>query len=341
MSDPTPDRPVAIGTPENQLLAMMLGVAGTELIGLAAQLGIADLLRDGSQPIGTLAEATSTQEQPLLQAMRALAALGVFAEPQPRCFANTSLGELLRADAPNSLRGYAVLLASGMMLRGWANLPHALRTGQGALDDALGMETYAYLQQNPLEAAVFDAAMSSVSQQESTALRDAYDFSRFTTLVDVGGGRGLVMAVLLDTHPALRGVLLELPMVAEGASALLARHVAGGRCRIEAGDFLTGVPSGGEAYLLKRVLVVLDDEKARRVLRNCRDAMVTGGCLLVAEPDPSTLYGRLYNVFMLMAHGTRLRDEAEMGELLAAAGFRLARAIGTHSALRLFEAEPT
>jgi hypothetical protein len=340
MADTTPDRPAAAGPPENRLLAMMLGVAGTQLIGLAAQLGIADLLRDGPQPIGALAEATGTQEQPLLQAMRALAALGVFAEPRPRHFANTPLGELLRADAPNSLRGYAVLLASGMMLRGWANLPHALRTGQGALDDALGMETYAYLQQNPAEAAAFDAAMSSVSRQESAALRDAYDFSRFATLVDVGGGRGLVLAVLLDAHPALRGVLLELPKVAEGARALLGRHTADGRCRIEAGDFLAGVPHGDDAYLLKRVLVVLGDERARRVLRNCRDAMAPGGRLLVAEPDPATPYGRLYDVFMLMVHGTRLRDEAEMRGLLAGAGLRLTRAIGTRSALRLFEAEP-
>ena len=82
MADTTPDRPAAAGPPENRLLAMMLGVAGTQLIGLAAQLGIADLLRDGPRPIGALAEATGTQEQPLLRAMRALAALGVFAEPR-------------------------------------------------------------------------------------------------------------------------------------------------------------------------------------------------------------------------------------------------------------------
>src|SRR5215217_6464020 len=144
MADTIPDRPAPADSPENRLLAMMLGVAGTELIGLAAQLGIADLLHDGPRPIGTLAEATGTQERPLLQAMRALAALEVFAEPRPGHFTNTPLGELLRADAPDSLRGYAVLLASGTMLRGWANLPHALRTGQGALDDALGMEFYAY-----------------------------------------------------------------------------------------------------------------------------------------------------------------------------------------------------
>jgi hypothetical protein len=341
MSETDTRQPPASGTPENQLLAMMLGVASTQLIGLAAQLGVADLVKDGPQPIGTLAKATGMRKQALLQAMRALAALGVFAEPQPGHFVNTPLGDLLRVDVASSLRGYAVLLSSRMMLRGWANLRHALQTAEGALDDAIGVEFYAYLQQNPDEAAVFDAAMSSVSGQEAAALRDAYDFSRFGTLVDVGGGRGLVLAGLLDAYPSLRGVLFELPKVAEGGQALLGGYLTDGRCRIEAGDFCAGVPPGADAYLLKRVLVVLDDDRARRVLRNCRDAIVGGGRLLVAEPDPSTLYGRLYDVFMLMAHGTRLRAESEMRELLAGSGFRLTRVTDTRSALRLFEGEPT
>ena len=100
------------------------------------------------------------------------------------------------------------------------------------------------------------------------------------------------------------------------------------------------MPTCGDAYLLTRVLVVLDGDRARRVLRDCRDAIADGGRLLVAEPDPSTLYGRLYDVFMLMAHGTGLRAEAEMRELLSSSGLRLTRAIETRSALRVFEGEP-
>jgi hypothetical protein len=340
MAEAEDKQPVALDPPENQLLAMMLGVAGTQLVGLAAELGLADLLKDGPEQVETLARATGARKQALLQVMRALVELGVFAEPQPGLFANTSIGVLLRTGIPNSLRGYALLLSSKMILRGWANLRHALQTSEGALDDALGMEFYTYLQQNPGDAAVFDAAMSSVSGQEATALRDAYDFSRFGALVDVGGGRGLVLARLLEGYPTLSGVLFELPKVAEGARKLLEGYVTTGRCRIEAGDFCEGVPTGGDAYLLKRVLVVLDEDRARMVLQNCRHAIAAGGRLLVAEPDPSTRYGRLYDVFMLMGHGTRLRNEDDMRSLLAGAGFRLTRAIATRSALRLFEGEP-
>src|SRR5215472_12326326 len=260
MSNTASAQPAARSTSENDLLALMLGVAGTQLIGLAAELGIADLLNDGLQPIETLAEATGTREQALLQALHALAKLGVLAEPKPRYFANTPLGDLLRKDAPGSLRGYALLLSSGMMLRGWANLRRALQTSEGALADALGMKVYAHYQQHPGDAALFDAAMSSVSHQEAIAIRESYDFSKIGTLVDVGGGHGLVLASLLEINPSLYGVLCELPNVAAGAHVLLGGYLTARRCRIEAGDFCVSVPSGGDAYLLKRVLVVLDDD---------------------------------------------------------------------------------
>ena len=154
------------------------------------------------------------------------------------------------------------------------------------------------------------------------------------------GYLGLVLANLLRAYPRLHGVLFDLPTVIEGAHTLLGEDVASGRCRIESGDFCSGVPSGADAYLLKRVLVVLDDDRASQVLRNCRAAISPDGRLLVAEPDPSTLYGRLYDVFMLMAHRTRLRSEADMRELLAKTGFELVRTRDTGSTLRLFEGVP-
>ncbi len=100
------------------------------------------------------------------------------------------------------------------------------------------------------------------------------------------------------------------------------------------------MPSGGDVYLLKQVLVVLDNDRSRQVLQNCRKAIARNGRLLVAEPDPSTKYGRLYDVFMLMAHGTRLRSETEMRDLFAKSGFKLVSNVGTRSTLRLFEGVP-
>jgi hypothetical protein len=272
--------------------------------------------------------------------MRALTALEVFAETTRECYACTPLANLLRTDAPHSLRGYAFLMGSEQFARMWARLPHAARTGRSAFEEAFGTDFYAYLRQAPDFGAAFGEAMTSISRQEAAALRDAYDLSSCRVLVDVGGGRGLLLATLLQAYPSLRGVLLDLPPVAEGARTLLEAEGSHGRYEIVGGSYLEAVPPGGDIYLLKRVLQEHEDEPAREILGRCRAAMADGGRLLVAEPDISTRYGQLFDVFMLAVLGGRLRSEAEMRDLFAGSGLRLTRTIGTRSALRLFEGVP-
>jgi hypothetical protein len=112
-----------------------------------------------------------------------------------------------------------------------------------------------------------------VSKQEARALCAVYDFSACRTVVDVGGGRGFLLATLLHTYPALQGILLDLPAVADSAHAMLQGEVSAGRCQIVGGDFLTAVPPGGDEYILKRILIDRDDAQAHTLLTNCRAAM--------------------------------------------------------------------
>jgi hypothetical protein len=172
--------------------------------------------------------------------------------------------------------------------------------------------------------------MTAVSKQESGALQEAFDFSTCHTVVDLGGGLGFLLATLLRAYPALRGILLDLPGVAEGARAVLEAEVADGRCQIIGGDFMTAVPAGGDVYILKRILPAHDDTQARSLLRNVHDAMHSGGRVLVADPDPTSQYEALFDMLILaiFGSGSRLRTEAELRELFASAGFSLTRTVG-------------
>jgi O-methyltransferase len=187
---------------------------------------------------------------------------------------------------------------------------------------------------------VFDDALTSISQQEARALLEAYDFAAVRTLVDVGGGRGLLLATLLQAYPALRGVLLDGPPVVAGAEAVLQSAGASGRCEIRGGDFLHAVPAGGDLYVLKRILPAFNDAQALTILRHCRDAMAPQGRVLVADPDTSSLYGRFFDIGMLVIFDGRLRTDAELRELFTGAGLTLTRTIGTRSTLRLVEGVP-
>ena len=184
--------------------------------------------------------------------------------------------------------------------------------------------------------------MSDLSTQEGLAIREAYDFAGCRTVVDVGGGRGGLLAILLHAFPSLHAILVDLPSGRGGAHAVFDVEPLQGRCQLVGGDFLEAVPAGGDLYILKRVLVDRTDDEAYTLLTNIRRAMAPHGRLLVADPDSRSPYGKLYDMMMLTVFGSRLRPDADMQALFAQTGFTLTRTIETHAVttLRLFEGVP-
>jgi cyclopropane fatty-acyl-phospholipid synthase-like methyltransferase len=183
--------------------------------------------------------------------------------------------------------------------------------------------------------------MSRQSDQHNAAIVATYNFSGFGVVADIGGGRGSTLAAILRANPSLRGILLDLPQVVARPAPLEEAGVAD-RCEVMGGDMLQGVPAGADAYVVKRVLMDWGDEQAARILRNCADAMPQDGKVLVVEMvlpsgnEPSP--GKAFDVLMLLVHaGARIRTEAELGDLLAAAGLRLTRVTPTASPNSILE----
>ena len=210
--------------PAAQLYQIIQGASITQSISVAARLGIADLLKDGPKTVEELAAASGTHAPSLYRVIRALASLGIFAETDPQHFALTPLAHLLLADSPDSLRDLAIMIGGDLNRRRWSNLMHTVQTGESVFEYALGMPVFEYLQQHPAEAAALQNAMTSISKVETPAICGAYDFSDFPTIVDVGGGHGLLLATILKAYPALKGVLFELPSFVEGSPRVYPRE---------------------------------------------------------------------------------------------------------------------
>ena len=187
--------------------------------------------------------------------------------------------------------------------------------------------------------------MTSRSSQENAAIVAAYDFAAAHMVVDVGGGQGTLLASILHAHPKARGVLFDLPHVIASARTRMESTGQAARWECVAGDFFTGVPTGGDLYLLKKVIHDWDDERAQRILTNCRTAMSDTGRLLLMEPlippGNEASFNKLLDLLMLVWNaGGRERTEREHQSLLASAGFRLSRVIPTRSGLSILEAVP-
>jgi hypothetical protein len=336
-------------TPAEALAHLLYLFRVSRVAQVAAKLDLADLLRDGPRAPADLVAATGTDADALRRLLRALAGFGVFAEDGAGRFGLTPLAEPLCSDAPGgSLRDFAILLGEPESWRAWGALEHSVRTGRPAFEHVFDQPLFDYLAANPGPARLFDAAMASRSAREAAAFVAAYDLSGLTgTVVDVGGGRGTLLAAVLRANPALSGVLFDLPHVAEAAREALAAAGLAARCRIETGDFFERVPAGGEAYLLHKVIHDWDDARAGRILAHCRAAMPPrgGGRLLLLEavvpPGNAPHMAKLLDLSMLVWPGGRERDEAEYRALLAAAGFALARVVPTASpAVSVVEAVP-
>jgi SAM-dependent methyltransferase len=177
-------------------------------------------------------------------------------------------------------------------------------------------------------------------------LLEAIDFSRFGTVVDVGGGNGGLIASVLSANPSLRGVLFDLESGLAGAEELLRRRGVADRCTTVAGDFFESVPTGGDIYLLRLVLHDWDDKDAARILNTVRRAMSPGSRLLVidhllparADTSPASRAALIIDMHMYVLFGARERTESDMRGMLDAAGFRVER-IALTSPTRIVEAE--
>ena len=207
------------------------------------------------------------------------------------------------------------------------------------------MDGWEYLKQHPEQARIFDDAMTDMSAIVGPMVAVAYDFGRWGSVMDVGGGNGILLASILKAHPETRGVLADLPHVLERAQQ---RGFLGGelqaRSAMQPCDFFREVPSGCRAYVMKNVIHDWDDEHAEKILANCRRAVPKDGALLLVEwtLHEGNLHaaGKLFDVVMLVMTGGKERTAEEYRQLLARAGFRLNQVILTSSDLSIIEALP-
>ena len=331
--------------PGVQVQQLISGYLLSQAIGVAADLGIADLLADGPKSSGELAEATGSHPRALYRLLRALAGVGIFTEVAPQTFGLTPMGETLRSDAPASLRARALHSCGDVQWRTWGQLGHSVRTGETAFKHVHGMENWQYQAQHPEANAMFNAFMTGASAQVAGAVVAAYDFSRFGTLVDVGGGLGQLLTTILAATTSLRGVLFDQPHVVADARSIPAGAGVADRCEIVGGSFFDSVPSGGDAYLLRSIIHDWDDDRSIAILSNCRRAMGPHGTLLLVEvvipPGDTPSMGKLLDLEMLAVPGGQERTEEEYRALFEAAGFTLTQVVPTRAGASVIEGVPT
>jgi len=332
------------GNPAGDLMRLVNGYQVSQAIHVAATLGIADRLKDGPRSAADLAAATGAHAGSLYRLLRALAAVGVFREDDNQRFALTPMGDCLRAGAADPVGPWAAFIGRPYFWHAWGHLLHGVRTGENAFRHLHGTDVWAYRAAHAEESAIFDRAMTAISRGVIDAIVGAYNFALFPCVVDVGGGQGALLAAILSSHAATRGILFDQPHVVAGAEELLRKAGVAERCEVVGGSFFERVPEGGDAYLLKAILHDWEDDAAIAILRACRCAMRPGRRLLVLErliaPPNEMADAKFSDLNMMVSPGGRERTREEFDALFAAADFRLVAVAPTGTRLSVIEGLP-
>lgn len=328
--------------PAAHMMQIAVGCFPSQAAYVAAKLGIADLIKQGTTTVAELAEKTNTHERSLYRLLRSLAGVGIFAETEIRVFGLTPPAEFLLSDHPGSLRDVVIFMGEKWHWSVYGELLYSVQTGRVAWEKVHGLEVFPYLQQNPEEYEIFNRAMTSLSLNARPAIVEVYNFTGVKTLVDIAGGHGMLLSGFLKANPHLQGVLFDLPQVIEGAPALLEKEGVADRVKLESGDFFEAVTAGADAYMMKFIIHDWDDERAVKIMQNIhRDSTAEARLLLVEMVVPAwnePHFSKIQDLEMLVSPGGLERTEQEYRDLLSQAGFELRRVIPTKSPLSIVEA---
>lgn len=324
------------------LFEMAASYWASQAIYVAAKLGIADLLAEGPKSSMELAAATGTDTLCLFRLMRALADLDIFSHSGSDYFALSSLGEALQSNVPGSLR--AIIISLGEIhYQACGSLLHSIQTGSSGFKHAFGRDLFPYLQAQAAAADSFNQGMTDLSAMLSYAVLCAYDFSRISHVIDIGGGRGMFSRNVLKFYPNLKATVLDVPCAIETAQQP-GNDASCQPLSFVSGDFFRSVPSGADAHLLCGIIHDWSDDRALSILRNCRKAIARPGTLLLVEmvvpEDGTKCFSKLLDLNMLVMNGGRERTRAEFRTLLAAAGYKLTKVVPTLAPQSVIEAIP-
>lgn len=314
--------------PEAIIMQMAMGFIVSQSLAVAARLRIADHLKDGGKTAEELAQLTATHEPSLYRLLRALTSVGVLHKDSEGRFSNTPLGDVLRSDHPQSMRAALHMMGDPEHWNAHGNMQQSVKTGEIAFNYTFGMPVFPYFAQNPNAAKVFDESMTSFSAAVAEAVSSSYDFSEAGTIADIAGGRGILLAKVLQKNPQARGVLFEQEHVLEGN--ILGEEDVAERTKLISGDFFQEIPVTADIYLMKFIIHDWNDEQSIGILQNLAKSAPQGAKVLlvetlVEEDDNAPSLSKIMDLNMLVMTGGKERTASEYAELFEKTGFKFVK----------------
>ncbi len=310
-------------------------------IGVAADLNLAEYLKNGKRSIIELAKLTKTHEESLYRLMRMLTSQGIFIEKENSVFANNRLSNTL-LDKQDSMRHMVIHQVNSINWKMFEELNHVVKTGENAAQKVLGMDVFEYLEKNPDRNKIYNHAMTNSSLMLSYAILSEYNFSKAKNIIDIGGGQGILLAMILYKYKSVRGKVFDLPHVVEGTKKIFKQYGVSDRAETISGNFFKNIPKGGDMYFLKSIIHNLSDNQCIHLLKDIKSVIPEKGKILIFEPivekNNRYSFAKLYDIQMLVGRsGGKERTRKEFEEIIQQSGLKLNRIVQTAAPFSIIE----
>lgn len=329
----TPVQPEAL--PHQTIWDLAEAMVASKALHVVAELGVADHLDEQPRSASELARDCGADADGLDRVLRLLCAHGVF-RLEGSAFAHNDASRLLRKDHPRSMRDFARLNSLPVAWGAFGALEHSVRTGAPGAQTVHPDGFFGYLLDHPDEAEAFGGAMAAKARADISDVLAAYDFGRFRTIADIGGGRGHLLQAILNTVPEAHGILFDLPDVINRL------ELADSRITTQAGDFFVDALPEADVYLLMEIIHDWADPEAGAILAAVRRVCRPGASVLILEHIAADAgvdrFSQTLDVVMLAITGGRERTHAQLDHLLEANGFRSVGVTKTGGPMSIVEA---
>jgi len=305
--------------PITHIQLMSGGYYVSRCLQVVAELGIADLISDVPVSPSELARSTGSNPDALARVLSLLCAHGVFERVDGR-FCHTEASRVIRTDHPMSMRPFARMFGIPVLWQSVMRLNESVATGRPMGEEVTEGGLWRYLEQHPDANEKFNHNMAAKSRAVIPLVVAAYDFTKFSRIADVGGGRGHLLSAILESSSLSRGILFDQPHVIQQAT-----DVSSQRLELRGGNFFKDELPEAEAYVLMDVIHDWDDQHAEKILEAvCRAAPDAAKLLLVEAmmpEQPAPCWTTTLDVVMLNLLGGRQRSMSEYMTLLNRCGF--------------------
>lgn len=330
----------AMAPPFVHVMEMAAGGMKSQLIFLAAKLELADRLKNGPKTTDELSREIKCDEESLYRFMRALAIFKVITEISPRKFKTTKYGRTLEQGHPKSLYPLAVLTGESFWRDPLGGLLYSIETGNASFDHIFGKGYFEYLKDEPFKFDLFSKWMDSSSNRNCPVIAEGFNFSKYKSIVDIGGGYGALLAHILKRYPNIEGTLFDLPEIVTTPKSI--DDTIKERCKVIGGDFMKEVPQGSDLYIMQQIIHDWSDEVSITILKNCKEALAPNGRILVVDSviKPGNKYdmSKLIDLqIMATCHGGKERTKEQFTHIFKESGLKLVKIHETAAVFSILE----